>query len=57
MNRELPICMTNTMADYLHKHETGEMHNSSVISFDLQQAMPVPKLTVSTTLYKRSRWV
>jgi hypothetical protein len=49
--------MTNTMADYLHKHETGEMHNSSVISFDLQQAMPVPKLTVSTTLYKRSRWV
>jgi hypothetical protein len=38
--------MTNTKADDPHKHEAGEMHNSSVISFDLQQAIPVPKLIV-----------
>jgi len=45
------------MADDPHKHETREMHNSSVISFDLQQAIPVPKLTLSTTFYKRRHWV
>jgi hypothetical protein len=49
--------MANTMADDPHKHETREMHNSSVISFDLQHAIPVPKLTVSTTFYKRRHWV
>jgi hypothetical protein len=36
--------MASVTADDPHKHETGEMHNSSVISFDLQQAILVTKL-------------
>jgi len=49
--------MANTMADDQHKHEAGEMHNSSVISLDFQQAIPVPKLTVSASFYRRRHWV
>jgi len=54
--------MANTMADDQHKHETGEMNNLSVISLDLQQAIPVPKLTVSKsdvwlTVHCNSVWI
>lgn len=38
------------------KKEAGETENSLVISFDLQQAMPLANLTVSTTFWEKSEF-
>jgi hypothetical protein len=55
--RKLHVRRPDTMIDDLHKQGKTAKHDILVISYDLQQAMPMPELTVGTTFYKSRLFV
>ncbi|XP_050518265.1 uncharacterized protein LOC126892670 [Diabrotica virgifera virgifera] len=46
--------MQQNLKDEIKKNE--EIHNTDIISFDLQQTLPTPSLTVGVAFYLRKAW-